>query len=458
MKKNGNMQKSSFRDPSGFVFREGGVLYRQVNKVYAGNYDLLMQSGLYKELTGKELLIPHKEAKSDGLPQDAYKIIQPELVEFISYPYEWCFSQIKDAALLTLRIQKIAGRYGMCLKDASAYNIQFRNGRPVLIDTLSFEKYREGSPWVAYRQFCQHFLAPLALMSFTDVRLSQLSRIYIDGIPLDLASRLLPWKSWFNQAIFFHVHMHAKSQKRFSERKVAAVSKSFDKDALDGILESLWTGISRLKWKPEGTEWDEYYANTNYSDAAMAEKGEIVSRLISASKPKSVWDLGGNDGFFSRLASNNGIPTISFDIDPSSIEKNYLAVKKREEKNLLPFILDLTNPSPSLGWANGERASLAERGPADLAMALALIHHLSITNNVPFVMSAEFFASVCKKLIIEFVPKDDSQVQRLLKNRADIFISYEKEEFEKAFKDYFRITETHDVPESKRTLYLMEKI
>ncbi len=457
MKKDGNMRQTSFRDPSGFVFRENGVLYRQVNKAYADNYDLLMQSGLYKELTDRRLLIPHKEVKAEHAGQDAYKIIQPELVDFISYPYEWSFSQLKDAALLTLKIQKIAGRYGMCLKDASAYNIQFKNGHPVLIDTLSFEKYREGSPWVAYRQFCQHFLAPLALMSFADVRLIQLSRIYIDGIPLDLASALLPWRSWFNQAIFFHIHMHAKSQKRFSESKVSAVSKSFDRNALNGVLESLWSGILKIEWKPEGTEWGEYYGNTNYSSSATQGKMRLVEQLIAASKPDSVWDLGANDGLYSRLAGNRGIETVAFDIDPAAVENNYRVMKEKNETHMLPLVLDLTNPSPSLGWANKERSSLAERGPVDLAMALALIHHLSITNNVPFAMSAEFFASICKKLVIEFVPKDDSQVQRLLKNRADIFVSYNREEFEKAFGAYFRTVEIHDVPESKRTLYLMEK-
>ncbi len=452
------MHGASFRDPSGFIFLKDGVLCRQINKVYSGNYDLLMQSGLYKELTDKGFLIPHKETKTAGPTQDAYKVIQPELVEFISYPYEWCFSQIKDAALLTLKIQKIAGRYGMCLKDASAYNIQFKNGHPVLIDTLSFEKYREGSPWVAYRQFCQHFLAPLALMSFTDVRLSQLSRIYIDGIPLDLASALLPLRSWFNQAIFFHVHMHSKSQKRFSESKVSAVSKSFDKGSLGGILDSLYSGVSGLKWRPEGTEWGEYYGNTNYSSSATQGKLRLVEQLITAAKPDSVWDLGANDGLYSRLASDRGIETVAFDIDQAAVENNYRVMREKKETHMLPLVSDLSNPSPALGWANEERASLAERGPADLAMALALIHHLTISNNVPFAMSAKFFSSICKKLIIEFVPKDDSQVQRLLKNRADIFASYEKEEFEKAFKNHFRIVQTHNVPESKRTLYLMEKI
>ncbi len=188
-----NKLSSSFRDPSGFMFRKDNVLYRQVNKHYSEDYDKLLSSGLLDSLTKKGLLIPAEEVDITPAEKDlAYKILKPVEIPLISYPYEWSFSQYQDAALATLQIQKIAFEKGFALKDASAYNIQFYKGKAVFIDTLSFEPYREGEPWVAYRQFCQHFLAPLALMAHTDIRLSQLMRVYIDGIPLDLASRLLP--------------------------------------------------------------------------------------------------------------------------------------------------------------------------------------------------------------------------------------------------------------------------
>jgi len=189
---------SSFRDPSGFLFLRDGFIYRQVNTIYRENYDYLISSNLYKTLVDAELLIPHhevdiKKARSDEI----YKVIKPELILFISYPYEWCFSQLKDAALTTLEIQKKSLDFGISLKDCSAYNIQFRKGKPIFIDTLSFERYHQGKPWVAYRQFCQHFLAPLALMSYKDIRLNQLFRVYIDGPPLDLTSSLLPFRTRF---------------------------------------------------------------------------------------------------------------------------------------------------------------------------------------------------------------------------------------------------------------------
>ncbi len=448
---------ASFRDPAGFVFLKHGVLYRQVNNFYARDYNLLMQSGLYEELAKKNLLIAHKEVNEAGFSPDAYKIIQPEFIPFISYPYEWSFSELKDAALLTLRVQKIALRFGMSLKDASSYNIQFKDGRPILIDTLSFEKYRENAPWAAYRQFCQHFLAPLALMSLKEITLNQLLRIHIDGIPLDLASTLLPKRSWFKPALFFHIHMHAKGQRYFSDKEVRLESKKFSRVSLSELIESLRIGISSLYWEPKGTEWGDYFGNTNYSETAIEEKRDIVSKFVSLIQPKLVWDVGANDGFFSRLSSSKNIPTIAFDIDPAAVEKNYLAIKSKKEKNLLPLILDLTNPSPSLGWNNKESASLIERGPADLALALALIHHLAISNNVPFSMVADFFSKICKALIIEFIPKDDSQVQRLLRNRYDLFGSYSKENFKEAFENFFSIKEFYQIPGSKRVIYLMKK-
>ena len=176
---------SSFRDPSGFMFHQDGVLYRQVNQSYQEDYDLLMESGLYQHLSSARALISHEECSLDiaPVPGLAYKVLKPEPIPFVSYPYEWCFDQLKDAAVLTLSIARRALQYGMILKDASAFNVQFKNGRPIFIDTLSFERYLPGAPWIAYKQFCQHFLAPLALMAKKDIRLAQLMRLYINGIP-----------------------------------------------------------------------------------------------------------------------------------------------------------------------------------------------------------------------------------------------------------------------------------
>lgn len=453
-----NNLPSSFRDPSGFVYIQNSVIYRQINTAYRENYDHLINSGLYKELVDAELLISHVEVDIDGTKSDkAYKIIKPELIPFISYPYEWSFSQLKDAALTTLKVQMLALDFGMSLKDCSAYNIEFRKGKAIFIDTLSFEKYLEGVPWIAYRQFCQHFLAPLALMSYTDIRLNQLSCLFIDGIPLDLASSLLPFRTSFSFSLQSHIHLHAKSQKHFADKIVNMTGRKMSLVSFLGLIDNLKSVIKKLKWQAKGTEWADYYDDFNYSSNAHQHKKQIVANFLDKINSKSVWDLGANDGKFSRIASDKGIKTISFDIDPAAVEKNYLEVVKNGETNVLPLFLDLSNPSPAIGWENLERMSLLERGPADTVFALALVHHLAISNNLPFYKIGNFLNRICNSLIIEFVPKSDSQVQRLLAMREDIFPDYTQPFFESEFAKYFTIEGSEKIRDSERTLYLMRR-
>jgi hypothetical protein len=461
MTKNTQKLNASFRDPSGFLFKRDGMLYRQVNKSYAEDYSQLMDSGLYAKLVKAGLLISHSETEIEpSLKELAFKVICPEHIPFISYPYEWSFSQLKDAALATLSIQKRAMKLDMSLKDASAYNIQFFYGKPTLIDTLSFEKYKEGEPWIAYRQFCQHFLAPLALMSYRDVRLSQLLRVYIDGVPLDLASCLLPGRTRWNLGLASHIHLHANAQKRYADVSISDVrgGRKMSKNSLLGLIESLQTTIRKLTWKPVGTEWANYYSDNNYSDPAFKHKQTLVGDWLSKIDPKKVWDLGGNTGVFSRIAlegSNNFV--ISCDIDPAAVEMNYRLVKEKKERNLLPLVVDLTNPSPAIGWGNLERESFLQRGPADAVLALALVHHLAISNNVPLERIAEFFATCGEWLIIEFIPKSDAQVQKLLRSREDIFNDYTREGFENAFSQWYTIQTSSAVLDSDRWLYLLRR-
>ncbi len=451
---------ASFRDPSGFLFFEKDKLYRQVNLDYQKHYEKMMESGLYKALLDCHLLIPHEEVNIDPVEKSlAYKVIRPERIPFISYPYEWSFSQFKDAALATLEIEMLALEKGMTLKDASVYNIQFLDGQPLLIDTLSFEIYEEGTPWVAYRQFCQHFLAPLSLMAFTDIRMQQLMRVYIDGIPLDLASSLLPGKTHFNMGLELHIHRHAVSQKKYAGKGEVAKAKEakISKISFQGLVDNLQSTIKSLNWVGASTEWADYYDITNYTPEAFERKRELVSQFIEEVKPASIWDLGANNGEFSRIGSHKGIFTVSSDIDPVAVEKNYQECRKGNDTNILPLLIDLTNPSPGIGWENSERAAFIERGPVDLVMSLALIHHLAISNNLPLERIADFCAKVGEWLIIEFVPKEDSQVQRLLSSRKDIFPGYTESGFEACFKEKFKLIHKEPIMGTRRTMYLFRR-
>jgi hypothetical protein len=447
---------ASCRDPDGFVFTFDGVVLRQVNASYQHTFGQLAESGFFATAWKEGLLIPHRDIARPPGP-GGYTVIEPTQLTNITYPYEWAFSQLKDAALLTLNLQRLAMEHGFSLKDASAYNVQFHEGRPLFIDTLSFEDYVEGRPWPAYRQFCQHFLAPLALMAKVDARLGLLCRNHIDGVPLDLASRLLPKSTRFNLGLLTHIHLHAKAQKRYVNQQRKVAPRKISRQGVIGILSHLESTIKGLKWTPAGTEWGDYYAITNYADAARDEKRRLVDHLIGGSGAKSVWDLGANDGTYSRLAVARGLPVVAWDIDPVAVEKNYRQVRAQNEKLITPALVDLANPSPALGWNLRERMSLLERPRPDLALALALIHHLVIGNNVPLPQCADFFAQVAPQLIIEWVPKQDSKVQELLQNRVDIFPDYTDAGFEAGFGTRFDIVAKHPIAGSERVLYHLRR-
>jgi hypothetical protein len=461
----GERVAGSFRDPAAFVFTRDGAIYRQVNEAGRADYDGLMTSGLYAALVDAGDLVRHEEVDRElSIDGRASCVIKPERVPFVSYPYEWCFSQLKDAALLTLRLQQTAIRFGMSLKDATGYNVQFHEGRPVWIDTLSFEPLRVGAPWVAYRQFCELFLAPLALMSHADVRLQQLLRVSLDGVPVDLAAKLLPRRTRLSMGLGVHLHLHAASGRR-AEKAAASRSpvvnpvsqRKLPASALPSLVAGLDRAVRRLDWAPAGTVWGNYYDATNYTDAAFGDKRRLVEAAIERLRPSVVWDVGANDGTFSRIASDRGIRTVAFDVDAAAVEKNYRRVVAKKESLLLPLVMDLTNPSPACGWAGRERQSLAERGPADLVLALALVHHLAIAHNVPLDAIASYFATLGSALVIEFVPKEDSQVQRMLATREDVFADYTRDAFERAFERQFAIEEAAPVSESQRTLYVMRR-
>ncbi|NIM94822.1 MAG: SAM-dependent methyltransferase [Anaerolineales bacterium] len=452
---------ASFRDPSGFLFTEEGQLLRQVNLVYREDFDQLIESGLYNTLVGDGLLIPHEDVTHErDVEPPGYKILRPERIPFISYPYEWCFQQLKDAALVTLQIQMKSLEHGMSLKDCSAYNVQFQGYKPIFIDTLSFEQYREGEPWTAYRQFCQHFLGPLALMAYEDVRLSKLLRIYVDGLPLDLTSRLLPGRTRLNFSLLSHLHLHATAQARFSDRQDGEEEgrdRKVSRTGLLALIDNLIRAVQKLEWKYSSTPWEEYYSFHGYDAESLDDKVRIVGEFLGRINPNSVWDLGGNVGMFSRIGSDLGAYTVSMDMDYGAVEQNHKQATSKDERNLLPLVIDLTNPSPGIGWSNDERSSLIHRGPADTILALALMHHLAIGNNVPFAEMASFLQKIGEWLIIEFVPKDDPQVKRLLSGRVDIFVDYDNSAFLESFQRYFIVEGMENIQASGRILYLMKR-
>lgn len=436
---------ASFRDPNGFVIESNGEIYRVLNEKYYSTYDMFMQSGLYQALVDEKLILKHD---LDGVPLDHARRIKQVKIPLITYPYEWSFDMFKDAGLATLRCQELAYKHGMELQDASAYNIQFYNGRPVMIDITSFIETKF-TQWRAYRQFCEHFLAPLALMGKKDIRLAGLLSTHIDGIPLDLASGILPKSTFGSFGINLHIHAHAKmnTKKASSEPKKMGMTKNL------AMIDSLKGCINGIKCEQK-TEWDRYYDETNYSEKAFKSKIEIVTRFIKSSYSKAIIDLGANDGVFAELASDKAF-TIALDIDPNAVNKMY---KKNKEYvyGIHPLICNIANPSASIGWGNKERPGVLQRlkEKNGTVLVLALTHHLRITYGIPFDKQFELLASITNRVMVEYIPIDDSQVKLMMNGRDEsIYTDYTRELFEKAINSYFKISGCTEIEDSNRLLY-----
>ncbi len=446
---------SSYRDPSGFMFEHQGILYRQVNAIFKEHFDHFTGSGCYEHFIQNGWLVAHIE-EGDLIFKNTttYKTLRPEVIPFISYPYEWSFDMLRDAALHTLKLLKEGLSYEVMLKDASPYNIQWRNGKPIFIDTLSFEKYQPVH-WIAYRQFCECFLAPLLLMHYTGQPLQSLLLFYPDGIPLSVAAGMLPARSHFSVAVNLHLHLHAALSKKPSKEN--RQTPAFPRKKLEQLVTSLESLLLSLSWKTKTSTWENYYAEALQRNDYVHTKKQIVTNWIQELPHVSTAvDLGANEGEFSLLAATNGMHTLATDTDHASINKLYLKIKKEGISNVLPLIIDVTHPSPAIGFNNQEREAFVTRARSELGLVLALLHHLCIGKNLPFEKVAQFLGQLFTYLIIEFIPKEDVKVQLMLNHKKDIYAWYTRENFLKVFSSRFRILKEKELGSSKRILYLMQ--
>ncbi|HEX2682306.1 MAG TPA: hypothetical protein VHL77_00135, partial [Ferruginibacter sp.] len=333
---------ASYRDTAGFIFQQEGMIYRYVHPVYETHYARLMESGLYDELVGKGWLVAHEDLKEkEGFGFKSGRVLLPEQLSFISYPYEWSFDMWKDAALRTLQIATAAVQKGIILKDATPFNIQFHKGSPIFIDTLSFEIYEEGKPWVAYRQFCESFLAPLLLMHYDHPGTQRLFLAYPNGIPMDVLVNLLPKRSRWNMNTFLHVHLQAK----FSGKKKEGPGKegNFSRQKLEILLKGLESFVQKLSPKKVKTTWDDYYTDTILGEAYLRVKTELVGSFINGIEYKNAIDLGANDGHFSLLIPGDK-EVIATDADPNCINSLYVKNKLNRRSNITPLVYDLLTP------------------------------------------------------------------------------------------------------------------
>lgn len=452
------VEPGSFRDRDGFVFKQDGEYYRAIRQSFASKWDALLASGLYEELVSEGKLVALEEKSKDLLPElkeELHKIYKAQTLPFISYPGEWSFSQLKQAALLSLYIQRKAIERGFCLKDASAYNVQFIGNQAVFIDSLSFDTYNETEPWQAYGQFCRHFLAPLLLQTYGVPEAHSFFLTHLDGVPLELCAKLLPWKSKFNLLAYTHIHLHAKMEKKHADDRVLKLQNfHYSKKKQLSLLEHLEMGIKELKITGQASNWTAYYDSFSYTKEGFEAKQLFVKRHCQNLKGRMCLDLGANSGVFSFIAAEHFEQVVACDSDTTVLQ----SIRLQKKPNVLTLKVDLNNPLPAYGWQSRERQSFIERAKNnDLTLALALVHHLCIGNNLPFTLLAEFFSDLSRNLIIEFVPKDDQQVKKLLVSRKDIFSDYTKSNFEKAFLQHYDKVEELELPDSARVLYLYRR-
>lgn len=448
---------SSYRDPSGFIFRKEGTLYRQINPVFFEDYDFCLKQEIYKKLQSKNWLVNHTEVSRDANAV----ILQPETIDFISYPYEWSFTQYKHAAQLTLRIQLFLLENNCSLKDASAFNVTFHQGRAIFIDTLSIEPYRENQPWRALKQFSEHFLGPLFMAQKYGSRHLKTLQHQINGCDLNEVKQHLGIKDRFNPVLHSHIKLLAQNEStdHKPESETAGSAKLSKTDQIK-ILKVLDGYISKMELK-ENTEWSAYYDEINYDQKSFELKKQLIKDWSSDLNLKKAVDLGGNDGTFGKVILDQVNQIMVCDIDQSAVDQCYRNQLKSGKVHSL--VTDLMQPAPAIGFENQERDSFIDRlisWQPDLSMALALIHHITLTGNVPFEMSAAFFARLSPYLIIEFPDREDSWVSFILDSKRDarhLFDFYGVDAFAKAYQEHYSILKSEKIEGTERTLFLMQK-
>lgn len=454
----------SFRDPSGQIFSEDGRIYRSIFAPGVRDFESARDAGVYASLMERGLLVSHEEVTVGALaPEGTVICLSHPRLPMISYPWEWPFSLLKEAALIHMEAMEMILPRGFWLRDATAFNAQFDGKRVVLIDTLSVGKRIPESPWVAYGQFCSHFLAPLATAAYGDIRMLSLWRNYIDGFPLDLAAGMVPFWKRCRPGLFMHLTLHARAQTMADKKEdigkteVVKQPKVSDR-GLIGLIRSLRRTIEGIGWKRSSKVWEAYGDIRTYQAEDVTRKSEYVDKVVQALNPDMVWDLGANTGEFSLIAASHGAFVVSIDGDPACTEYLYKKASSGDEsRKILPLTMDLANPSPGLGWDSRERLSLADRGPADLVLALALLHHLVLSACVPLWMIAKWLGTLGEHLLVEFVPPDDPMVQKLIRNRRGEHLPYDLQVFKASLGEIFRFQDEMALPNG-RTLFLLKRV
>lgn len=456
----------SFRDPNNKVYYYKKRVIRGVSEEAKRNWENISTQPFFKALLEKGSVIPTRKITEEDQTRSAIlskgwkEALEHERIPFISYPYEWPFSMLKDAALLQLKLVRDCVENEWTLKDATAYNIQWHKAKPVFIDTVSFEPRAANSAWVGYRQFCMMYLYPLMLKAHLDIDYLPILRSSLDGInPIEMA-KIFRISQMFKKGVLPHVIFPAKMEDRISktERDQKPVKKRAVKNTQNmvlGLIAGLESVVRKLDVNIQHTDWSQYENTHSYADQEFIKKKAFVEKCVLAREWDMAWDIGSNTGTFSKICSPSCNSVISIDGDHDAIEQLYRREKINTESNILPLVMNLSNISPDQGWGGSERKSLENRGTPDIVICLALIHHIALSANVPIKMFMAWLRKLNSAVILEYVDRSDAMVEKLLANKSETYPDYNLESFEHCAKEMFDIKDTMLLKNGSRKIFYL---
>jgi ribosomal protein L11 methylase PrmA len=458
-------EEGSFRDRSGRIVYSAGTVFRVLSDEALTVWESLSEKKFFKELMSQGKLVATERVGNDTLKnfdsaENWAAVLKHEKIPFVSYPYEWTFSMLKDAAILQLELLTASLREGFILKDATPYNVQWKGANPVFIDILSFKQLSKGEPWTGYKQFCEMFLFPLLLISHKDIPFHSWMRGSIDGIPVESFARLLSLKDLLKRGVFMHAYLQSKLQNKYGNNRSSVrtelKSVGFSEELIRRNILGLRKIVEGLEWRRVKSEWSDYASDNTYTSEDHEKKADFVRKAAESKHWKLAWDLGCNVGIFSRIAAKNSDYVVAMDADHLTIERLYHELEKEKSQNILPLVMNLADSSPGLGWRGQERKSMLERGKPDLILCLALIHHMVISANIPLHEFVRWLSEIGASVVIEFPLKEDAMVRHLLRNKDDQYSEYTLPEFEKLISKHFHVQAREELSSQTRVLFFLQ--
>ncbi len=459
----------SYRDPAGYVFTRQGRVFRAIDADCRHVLDHLDEAGIWTSLLEDGGVVPTWTVEDAGLlaslraehPRFEH-FLEHEVLDTLTYPYEWTVSMLADAGQRTLDLQLRLLEAKCALKDATAFNVQFAGPRPVFIDAGSFERPQRMDVWFALGQFMQMFLFPLLLCRYRAWDLASYFRANLNGRPIEAVARSFGRLGRLRPALLMDLTLplwlHRWAEKRNRARREVLERRRENPKAQILNLQRLRRKIARLAsgYRPAGV-WSEYTRICNYDTEAEQDKKRRVAEFLDETQPSRVLDLGCNTGDYSRLAADAGAEVLAVDSDHDAVELLYRQLQT-DPAPITPMVVDLANPSPALGHLNAERPAFFERAQADCVLALALVHHLLVSANMPLSGICELLARLTRRdLVLEFVPRHDDMFQRLMKFRVDLFGDLDLAACRNAFAERFELLRESPIAGSKRMLLFLRK-